>query len=107
MSKKFYEIFCGDIKAALDKTLPPKQHYLVLQPKYIKKTEHQLKDIKISIENSTIGLDEIKLDRLSFGKKHCELYYFFVYVSQDAPKKELISTFKNIYKVLSKGLLKP
>ena len=105
--KAIYQSFCGSIQEVINETFPSGHDFLVLDPTQIKKTEHLLKNIKISIENSQNGLNHISLNKLLSVTNSCELYYFFVYVPSDAPKNELINKFKDVYSSCLKDYTNP
>ncbi|MGI6355008.1 MAG: hypothetical protein GX937_08750 [Lentisphaerae bacterium] len=102
--KKFYNSLWGAIQKKTKETLSPEHNFLVLEPKKIKKIEHALQDINISIENSTIGLEKINLKCVLPQTDVYDLYYFFVYVPPDAPKKKLLERYKEIYSNLVKEM---
>lgn len=102
--KNFTIVFGELFRKKTKETLSPEHNFLVLEPKKIKKIEHALQDINISIENSTIGLEKINLKCVLPQTDVYDLYYFFVYVPPDAPKKKLLERYKEIYSNLVKEM---
>lgn len=95
--EKFYNVFHGDVQNKIKEILTSAQDFLVLELKKVKKTEQELKKINISTMNSAIKLDSISLKNVLPNTNCDNLFYFFVYVSPDIDKKDLLDKLKLVY----------
>ena len=95
--QEFYTSFLGGVQSEIKKTLSSKEKFLVLNLKKIKRTEQELNNINISAKNSSIGVDAICLTNVLSNTNNNDIFYFFVYVSSDVNKENLLNKIKIVY----------